>query len=67
MGGFLAIELEDLAYAIRRGHVEWVTRFLERFPALRHASDSQGRSFELLAQESGNPEIAKLFGSEDLA
>jgi len=46
---------------------EWVTRFLERFPALRHASDSQGRSFELLAQESGSPEIAKLFGSADLA
>lgn len=33
MGGFLAIELDDFAYAMRRGDVEWVTRFLKRFPA----------------------------------
>jgi ankyrin repeat protein len=64
MGGFLAIELDDLAYAIRRGDVEWVARFLKRFPAFRGASDAQGRPFRLLAQQSGNVEIAKLFGSE---
>src|SRR3974390_2511916 len=63
MGGFLAIELDDVAYAIQRGDVEWVTRFLHRFPALREASDTQGRPFKLLAEESGNQEIAKLFGS----
>ena len=63
MGGFLAIELNDLAHAIRRSDVEWVTRFLHRFPALREASDTQGRPFKLLAEESGNQEIAKLFGS----
>lgn len=61
MGGFLAIELEDFAHAIRRGEVEWVTRFLRRFPALRDAKDSQGKPFKLLARESGNQEIAKLF------
>jgi ankyrin repeat protein len=64
LGGFLAIELDDFAFAIRRGDVEWVARFLKRFPALREARDTQGRSFKLLAQQSGNPEIAKLFGSE---
>jgi ankyrin repeat protein len=64
MGGFLAIELDDFAYAIRRGDVEWVARFLKRFPALRGARDPQGRPFQLLAQQSGNVEIAKLFGSE---
>jgi ankyrin repeat protein len=64
MGGFLAIELDDLAYAIRRGEVEWVTRFVKRFPTLRKASDTQGVPFTLLAQQSGNPEIAKLFGLE---
>ena len=64
MGGFLGIELDDLAYAIQRGHVEWVARFLQRFPALREASDTQGRSCKMLAQQSGNPEIAKLFGLE---
>ena len=63
MGGFLAIELNDLAHAIRRGDVEWVTRFLHRFPALREASDTQGKPFKLLAEQSGNQEIAKLFGS----
>ena len=63
MGGFLAIELNDLAHAIRRGEVEWVTRFLHRFPALREASDTQGTPFKLLAEQSGNQEIAKLFGS----
>ena len=61
MGGFLAIELEDLAHAIRRGEVEWVKRFLRRFPSLRGASDAQGKPFKLLAQESGNKEIADLF------
>ena len=64
MGGFLAIELEDLAFAVRRGDVEWVARFLRRFPALRGGSDPQGRPFKLLAQQSGNPEIAQLFESE---
>ena len=63
MGGFLAIELNDLTHDIRRGEIEWVTRFLHRFPALREASDTQGTPFKLLAEQSGNQEIAKLFGS----
>jgi ankyrin repeat protein len=62
MGGFLGIELDDFAYAIRRGEFDWVARFLKRFPALRGASDTQGKPFKLLAEESGNAEIAKLFG-----
>ena len=67
MGGFLGIELDDFGYAIQRGDVEWVARFLKRFPALRGASDTRGRSFKLLAQQSGNPEIAELFRSEGAA
>jgi ankyrin repeat protein len=63
MGGFLAIELDDFAYAIRRGEVEWVARFLGRFPAFREASDTQGKPFKQLARQSGNQEIANLFGS----
>ena len=62
MGGFLAIELDDFAHAIRRGEVDWVKRFLNRFPSLRRASDTQGKPFKLLAQESGNKEIRDLFG-----
>ncbi len=61
LGGFLAIELDDLAHAIQRGEVEWVARFLKRLPKLREASDTQGRPFKLLAQQSGNSEIIKLF------
>jgi ankyrin repeat protein len=61
MGGYLAIELEDFAYAIKLGDARWVARFLERFPSLHHASDTNGRSFQQLARESGHREIAKLF------
>jgi ankyrin repeat protein len=67
MGGYLSIELKDLAYAIQLGDVRWVTRFLERFPALRQASDKNGRPFQQLARESGNREIERLFGPEDIA
>ena len=63
MGGFLGIELNDFAYAICQGDVEWVKRLLGRFPALGAASDTQGKPFKLLAQESGNREIVELFGS----
>jgi ankyrin repeat protein len=65
MGGFLATELSDLAFAIRRGDVEWVKRFLQRLPTFRAASDAQGNSFKSLAQRSGHQEIAKLFSSPD--
>lgn len=64
MGGFLAIELDDFACAIRRGDVEWAARFLKRFPALREAHDTYGKSFKALAAESGNAEMRKLFKAE---
>ena len=67
LGGFLAIELDDFGYAIEKGHADWVARFLKRFPALREASDTQGRPFRMLARNSGNPELAKLFAMETTA
>jgi ankyrin repeat protein len=66
MGGYLAIELDDLAYAVRLGDTRWVSRFLNRFPALRHARDPEGIPFQELARESGNREITALFGVEEL-
>ncbi|PYT13412.1 MAG: hypothetical protein DMG59_20515 [Acidobacteria bacterium] len=66
MGGHLAIELDDLAYAIRAGDTRWVSRFLARFPALRDARDTEGTPFQKLARESGNREITALFGLEDI-
>jgi len=66
MGGYLAIELDDLAYAIQSGDTRWVARFLKRFPSLRQASHTNGTPFQRLARESGNREIAVLFGLEDV-
>ncbi len=61
LGGFLGIELSDLAFAIETPQVAWVRRFLERFPAMRPASDTQGRPFKQLAEQSGSAEILELF------
>jgi ankyrin repeat protein len=60
-GGYLGIELADFAFAISKGDVEWVTRFLKRFPGLREAKDRDGVPFKVLADQSGNQEIAHLF------
>jgi ankyrin repeat protein len=64
MGGFLGVELSDLAWAIERGDHEWVARFLKRFPALRNARDTEGRAFKEMAGSSANAEIRRLFGAE---
>jgi hypothetical protein len=61
VGGFLGIELDDFAFAIRRGDTVWVKRFLNRFPGLREGSDSKGNRFKVMAGETGNAEIASLF------
>lgn len=60
-GGFLSIELNDLAYAIEQRDFKWVARFLRRFPALREATAISGKTFQQLASESGSPEIIALF------
>jgi hypothetical protein len=52
--GFLSIELNRFAFAIRRGDFDWVARFLNRFPRLRQAFDTQGTPFKQLAEQSGN-------------
>ena len=64
MGGFLEIELNDFAHAIRRGDAEWATRFLKRFPNLRLACDTTGIPFRRLAADSGHPEIVSLFETD---
>ena len=60
-GGYLAIELKDLAYAIELGDPKWAARFLKRFPALRQGRDINGKPFRELAEESGNLELMALF------
>jgi hypothetical protein len=61
VAGYLAMELNDLAYAIQLGDERWVARFLKRFPALRQARDIKGIPFKELAKASGNSEIVRLF------
>ena len=66
-GGFLAIELDDLAFAIEREDAMWVARLLRRFPGLRRASNSDGIPFLQLAERTGDPEITQLFRSTEHA
>jgi len=61
LGGFLGIEISDFAYAVHRQDVDWVARFLTRFPALRLASDENGVPFKLLAAQTANPDLVRLF------
>jgi ankyrin repeat protein len=62
LGGHLAIELDDLAYAIQTHDSKWVRRFLARFPAMREAIYKNRTTFRQLAIESADPKIAELFG-----
>lgn len=63
-GGLLAIEIEDMLFAIRERDVRWVRRLLARFPALAKATDLQGKALSEHASESGHQEIARLFEDE---
>jgi hypothetical protein len=60
-GGLLAIEIEDVLFAIRERDVRWVRRFLTRLPALARARDAQGKPLSEHAAESGNEAIDRLF------
>ncbi len=61
IGGYLAFELDDFAYAIEQADAHWVVRILQRFPALRTAHHSSGKTFKQLAQASGQAEIVAFF------
>lgn len=63
-GGFLAIELDDIAHAIWQGDAPWVARWLERFPGLRNACDPDGTPLQQIARAAGHEEIIRLFESE---
>jgi hypothetical protein len=63
-GGLLAMEIEDVLYAIRENDVRWVRRFLTRLPTLARAKDAHGTALRQHASESGNDEIARLFETE---
>jgi ankyrin repeat protein len=60
-GGLLAIEIDDVIFAVRENDVRWVERFLTRLPALAQAHDAERKTLSQSAAESGNDEIARLF------
>jgi Ankyrin repeats (3 copies) len=60
-GGLLAIEIEDVLFAIRENEVPWVRRFLTRLPSLARERDAHGKALTEYAAESGNDEIVRLF------
>lgn len=61
LGGLLGMEIEDMILAIRQGDVGWVRRFLTRLPAFAGCRDRSGKPLLQHAEESGYPEIARLF------
>jgi ankyrin repeat protein len=62
-GGYLGVELRDFAYAIEMEDTRWVARFLNRFPALRQATATNGKPFRQLVEETVNRELIALFQS----
>lgn len=66
LGGLLAIEIEDVLYAIRTRDARWARRPVTRHPALVDAADAHGKPLAAYARESGDPEIADLFASSAL-
>ena len=63
LGGLLAIEIEDVLYAIRTRDVAWARRLVTRHPALLDAMDADGKPLAVHARESGDAAIAELFAS----
>ncbi|HEX8697155.1 MAG TPA: ankyrin repeat domain-containing protein [Longimicrobium sp.] len=63
LGGLLAIEIEDVLYAIQTRDARWARRLVARHPALAAAADRHGKPLAAHARESGDPEIAGLFAS----
>ena len=58
-GALLAIEIEDVRFAIERGEVAWVERLVARHPALVRATDRDGNRLADLA--AGQSTIAEIF------
>jgi hypothetical protein len=60
-GGLLAVEIDDVLFAIQRGDSEWVERLVTRHPALRVAVDREGTPLARHAAASADLRIRKAF------
>ena len=61
-GALLAIEIDDLHFAIQQGDRTWAQRFLTRHPALASAVDRDGTPLRVHATAS-QAGLAELFGA----
>ena len=65
-GGLLAIEIEDVCFAIERGDITWVERLVARHPALVRASDREGRRLADLARgHAGMTEVFERYSNDE--
>ena len=64
-GALLAVEIDDLAFALERGDEAWVRRLVTRHPALKTACDGQGRPIATYARVRASPILTALFATAD--
>lgn len=62
-GALLAIEIDDVLFALEREDDVWVRRLVTRHSALRHASDREGRPLAAHPRVVATPALAALFAS----
>ena len=60
-GALLAVEIEDVRFALDRGDEVWVRRLVTRHPALKAAHDSEGRLLAAHPRVQATPNLAALF------
>ncbi|HVG25204.1 MAG TPA: ankyrin repeat domain-containing protein [Thermoanaerobaculia bacterium] len=65
-GALLGTEIEDARRAIETRDHALLERYLTRFPTLRAAADREGTPLATHARNSGDAELARLFGGDGL-
>lgn len=63
-GALLAVEIDDLVFALERGDEAWVHRLVARHPALKAARDRDGRPLAAHPRVRATPELAALFDAD---
>jgi len=64
-GALLATEIDDAVHAVQEKDIPWATRLISRYPALRRASDRQGKPLSAYAEASDDPALIALFRKTD--
>lgn len=64
-GALLAVEIDDVQFALDRGDDVWVRRLVARHPMLKAARDRDGRPLAAHPRVRAAPGLAVLFASGD--